>query len=1315
MPAMSKIATAAAGAAALTAASAFVAPTAAPARTAQGSALRGERRSSSVSSLGLSGLSLGAVGLAAVLAPPSSKPASKSVAVKAYDASGEIGACDPLLFWDPIGYCTEGCTKEDFDRRRAVELKHGRLCMVATIGMVWPDIFGKFDGYLSPSQNLKFSDVPSGIAAVSKVPLEGWLQILLVAGLIETQLFKDQSFGGFAYGKYGAEPGNFGTGYWGRKIQDPAERRLKLTTELNNGRLAMIAMAGMLIQNGLTGQSPIEQLQAGHYSPFNDGQGFFAFDPSQELGACPPLGYWDPFGMMAFQDEEKFRRNRELELKHGRICMAATIGMIVPDLFGRFGGYLSPSAGLKFSDIPCTIEAIYKVPTFGWLQIFALAGAIEAKNQAFPENYGYPPFWGRINTLEPEEKQKKLLAEINNGRLAMVAMAAIVAQNGATGQSLVEQFTTGNLNPFVGGYAQREASDRVALRAEFGSGAGKSTALPWDPIPEGLTNDIFNQTYVGDVGFDPAGFAKNQRLLPWYREAELAHGRVCMLAVLGYTVQTAGAKFEPFITRYPTDSADPLKAATQVPIIGWLQIIVVIALSELWRYENVISKYDQGVQPGDLGWNPTAPVGSPRPKWFGPTFTAAYQPEEWNNMKLREIKHCRLAMVGFFFMVLRNASTGEGPSLLPNLAAAEFQSSVGDFIPRDICTIAVLIDGENISPSSLGPLMQAARSAGEIQYSRIYLNEHKASLFNDRLSEQGIEAVVVPQLSSGLKDPSDIMLALDAVEECLKGTASAIAVASEDVDFALVLRKVRELGRRSFAVTPLRAPSRSQELLRSAADGLLFFGDHPAISKVAEHLDTSRLDSDVEFSEVSLIPQALNEDRRRKMEQLEQLLQELGYLPKPPQQGVMVAALAKFFHANQLGRLTVRPLHEGLTQAFSALERPPAGGWAPDPKNLVFLKHRGEAGRGPAVTDTPREARKEGPFLTSISDSLVERVLLRFGYLQAGEESREQVTEAIQLFCDRNQKELQKYGLQAAQQQLPDARESLHQIFTEPNRLQVWRRAADDVKVRSRLKDVGEIRHAGAPRPQLLEAMRRLLRLRAPREELPRIYAAHVARCLQHLTRALAVGLSSRLGGDPMRMATDAMDASACSSMPCRFSDFAQPTHANAEHGTCGMMRCDERAHRRCGAHPRGVAVKEVTGSHRDGNDGTLPQQPCWASALMGALLWFANLRGIYSLDWTRVPWVMVLLTALSSALFNFLIKFGLSRETPVTTSLGTQIGIPLNFLLDLFVVHSHFRWPQAVGVLTMLLSFSVWHHSEAREAEGQKPGGHGPTARLLN
>eukprot|EP00435_Cladocopium_sp_Y103_P062968 s411_g24.t1 len=103
-----------------------------------------------------------------------------------------------------------------------------------------------------------------------------------------------------------------------------------------------------------------------------------------------------------------------------------------------------------------------------------------------------------------------------------------------------------------------------------------------------------------------------------------------------------------------------------------------------------------------------------------------------------------------------------------------------------------------------------------------------------------------------------------------------------------------------------------------------------------------------------------------------------------------------------------------------------------------------------------------------------------------------------------------------------------------------------------------------------------------------------------------------------------------------------------------------------------------------------------WASILLGSGLAFMLSRGFYLLNLSEVPWAMVFSSSLSSALFNFLIKFGLSRETPVTTSLGTQIGIPLNLLVDVLIVHSHFHWCQAAGVLTMLLSFSVWHHSEA-------------------
>jgi hypothetical protein len=199
-----------------------------------------------------------------------------------------------------------------------------------------------------------------------------------------------------------------------------------------------------------------------------------------------------------------------------------------------------------------------------------------------------------------------------------------------------------------------------------------------------LTNNPKGE-YIGDVGFDPLGFSANKRLLPWYREAELAHGRTCMLAVLGLTVQASGGKIEPFITRYPTDSLDCLKAATQVPIIGWLQILAVITLSELWRYENVISKYDQGVNPGDLGWNVDAPVKGKRPQWFGPTFRAKYNEADWKDMQLREMKHCRLAMLGFLFMITQNAICSRCPTLLFWVVdKPEYITPVGDFIPKNL-------------------------------------------------------------------------------------------------------------------------------------------------------------------------------------------------------------------------------------------------------------------------------------------------------------------------------------------------------------------------------------------------------------------------------------------------------------------------------------------------------------------------------------------------------------------------------------------------------------------------------------------------------
>ena len=57
-----------------------------------------------------------------------------------------------------------------------------------------------------------------------------------------------------------------------------------------------------------------------------------------ELGVQPPVGFWDPLGFTKTDDAASFRRRRYVELKHGRICMFATIGMVWPDLFGKFDG-----------------------------------------------------------------------------------------------------------------------------------------------------------------------------------------------------------------------------------------------------------------------------------------------------------------------------------------------------------------------------------------------------------------------------------------------------------------------------------------------------------------------------------------------------------------------------------------------------------------------------------------------------------------------------------------------------------------------------------------------------------------------------------------------------------------------------------------------------------------------------------------------------------------------------------------------------------------------------------------------------------------
>merc|ERR1711879_514758 len=283
---------------------------------------------------------------------------------------------------------------------------------------ITPEITGKWPGYISNSAGLKFADIPNGLAAISKVPALGWAQVVAYCGFCELSA--------------GSEDWKSGTpGDYGFKVltsDDPAEKEKKLSAEIANGRLAMVAIIGMFFQDGLTGSA------WGDWALYT-GSPLRAFE--SELGVQEPVGFWDPLGLAADGDMASFKRRRSVEIKHGRICMLATMGYITPEITGKLPGYLSPSAGLKFADIPNGLGAVSKVPAAGWLQIIAyfgfceFSGGFEDYKTGTPGDYGFKV----LTSDDPEEKTKKLSAEIANGRLAMVAIIGMFFQDGLTGSA----------------------------------------------------------------------------------------------------------------------------------------------------------------------------------------------------------------------------------------------------------------------------------------------------------------------------------------------------------------------------------------------------------------------------------------------------------------------------------------------------------------------------------------------------------------------------------------------------------------------------------------------------------------------------------------------------------------------------------------------------------------------------------------------------------------------------------------------------------------------------------------------------------------
>lgn len=138
--------------------------------------------------------------------------------------------------------------------------------------------------------------------------------------------------------------------------------------------------------------------------------------------------------------EENFAHYRGVEVKHGRIAMAATVGMLVQET-SRFSAFVSPSADLKFADIPNGLGALKAFPLEGWCQIIVVIGAHELlvkqrPSSDVPGDFG-TGYLGR-NMKDADSKRRALSVEITNGRLAMLGILGMFSSEVINGEVLSE-------------------------------------------------------------------------------------------------------------------------------------------------------------------------------------------------------------------------------------------------------------------------------------------------------------------------------------------------------------------------------------------------------------------------------------------------------------------------------------------------------------------------------------------------------------------------------------------------------------------------------------------------------------------------------------------------------------------------------------------------------------------------------------------------------------------------------------------------------------------------------------------------------------
>lgn len=182
-------------------------------------------------------------------AAPAVKPINGWVPDSSKLCYGLPGSVAPLGQFDPLGFC-KGRDLVGVKRFREAEVMHGRVAMMATIGYLLAENTPTIAyGFAHPTiANHMIPEVPGTVLfpfflAINVIEAyrasKGWVE----PGMGELFTLRENYY-----------PGDLGFDPLGLKPTGTEEFASMQAKELNNGRLAMLAAAGMCVQEQVTGQ-----------------------------------------------------------------------------------------------------------------------------------------------------------------------------------------------------------------------------------------------------------------------------------------------------------------------------------------------------------------------------------------------------------------------------------------------------------------------------------------------------------------------------------------------------------------------------------------------------------------------------------------------------------------------------------------------------------------------------------------------------------------------------------------------------------------------------------------------------------------------------------------------------------------------------------------------------------------------------------------------------------------------------------------------------------------------------------------------------